>query len=78
MRRYEQPERLPPNLLSTRYYLFDGGCVVYRFSFADDADVADARGRQRPYLPAPGDARRLRQLPDGPPPLRRRSPRLRG
>lgn len=37
MRRYEQPEQLRPNLLSTRYYLFDGGCVVYRFSFASDA-----------------------------------------
>jgi hypothetical protein len=40
MRRYEQPERLPPNLLSSRYYLFDGGCVVYRFSFAGDAGPA--------------------------------------
>ena len=69
--------RLPPNA-EYRYYLFDGGCVVYRFAFADDAGVADAAERQRPYLPAPGDARRLRQLPDGPPPLRRRSPRLRG
>jgi hypothetical protein len=40
MRRYEQPERLPPNLLSTRYYLFDGGCVTYRFSLAGDADAS--------------------------------------
>src|SRR5215207_4923910 len=35
--RYEQPERLPPGLRSTRYYLFPGGCVTYRFEFADEA-----------------------------------------
>ena len=33
MRRYEKPEQLPPNLRSTRYYVFDGGCVTYRFAF---------------------------------------------
>jgi tRNA A-37 threonylcarbamoyl transferase component Bud32 len=35
--RYEQPERLPPGLRSTRYYLFPGGCVTYRFEFDDEA-----------------------------------------
>lgn len=34
MRRYEKPERLPPNLRSSRTYLFDGGCIIYRFSFS--------------------------------------------
>jgi tRNA A-37 threonylcarbamoyl transferase component Bud32 len=31
MRRYEQPEQLPPRLRTTRYYLFEGGCVTYEF-----------------------------------------------
>jgi serine/threonine protein kinase len=31
--RFEQPEQLPPELRSTRTYLFDGGCVTYRFAF---------------------------------------------
>ncbi len=35
--RYEQPERLPPGLRSTRFYLFPGGCVTYRFEFDDEA-----------------------------------------
>ena len=38
--RFERPERLPPNLLSTRYYLFEGGCVTYRFAFDEDADAS--------------------------------------
>ena len=37
MRRFEQPDRLPPGLRSSRYYLFEGGCVIYRFSFAGEA-----------------------------------------
>jgi hypothetical protein len=37
--RFERPERLPPNLLSTRYYLFEGGCVTYRFAFDEDAEA---------------------------------------
>jgi hypothetical protein len=37
MRRFEQPDRLPPGLRSSRYYLFEGGCVIYRFSFAEEA-----------------------------------------
>lgn len=31
--RYEQPEALVPELRSTRYYTFSGGCVRYRFEF---------------------------------------------
>ena len=31
--RYELPERLPPGLRTTRFYLFPGGCVTYAFSF---------------------------------------------
>jgi membrane-associated phospholipid phosphatase/tRNA A-37 threonylcarbamoyl transferase component Bud32 len=38
--RYEQIDRLPPGLHSTRYYLFEGGCVTYRLEFADDATPA--------------------------------------
>jgi tRNA A-37 threonylcarbamoyl transferase component Bud32 len=38
--RFERPERLPPNLLSTRYYLFEGGCVTYRFAFNEDAEAS--------------------------------------
>ncbi len=37
MRRFERPERLAPNLRSTRSYLFPGGCITYRFSFAGPA-----------------------------------------
>ncbi len=40
MRRFERPERLPPNLRSTRFYLFDGGCVVYRFAFHGAANAS--------------------------------------
>jgi tRNA A-37 threonylcarbamoyl transferase component Bud32 len=38
--RYEQLDRLPPGLRSTRYYVFPGGCVTYRLDFADDATSA--------------------------------------
>ncbi len=37
MRQFEQPEQLRPELRSTRSYLFDGGCVTYRFAFAEGA-----------------------------------------
>ena len=40
MRRFERPERLPPGLRSTRFYLFDGGCVVYRFVFHGEANAS--------------------------------------
>ena len=39
VRRFEEPEQLPPNLVSTRFYLFEGGCVTYRFSFSGDANL---------------------------------------
>ena len=39
MERFEEPERLPPELRSTRYYRFDGGCVTYEFDFGADADT---------------------------------------
>ena len=53
-RRYERPEQLPPDLRSTRYYLFPGGCVTYEFAFDSRARrVADLRRRQRARLPAP-------------------------
>ena len=32
-RRYERPDQLTP-LRSTRFYLFPGGCVTYKFAFA--------------------------------------------
>jgi hypothetical protein len=35
-RRFERPERLE-GLRSTRYDLFEGGCVTYRFAFEEDA-----------------------------------------
>jgi hypothetical protein len=40
MRRFEQPDQLPPNLRSTRYYVFPGGCITYRFSFSGTATAA--------------------------------------
>jgi hypothetical protein len=40
MRRYEQPEQLPPGLRSTRTYVFDGGCVTYEFNFDAEATAA--------------------------------------
>ena len=33
MRRYERIRRLPPRLDTTRTYLFEGGCITYRFAF---------------------------------------------
>jgi hypothetical protein len=40
MRRYEEPTVLPPTLSGSRYYVFPGGCVTYRFSFLDGATYA--------------------------------------
>jgi tRNA A-37 threonylcarbamoyl transferase component Bud32 len=40
MQRLERPEQLPPDLRSTRYYLFDGGCVTYRFAFHGEASAS--------------------------------------
>jgi len=33
LRRYEEPESLPPAFSGNRYYLFPGGCIRYRFDF---------------------------------------------
>ncbi|CAN5162325.1 hypothetical protein BH18ACT4_BH18ACT4_06550 [soil metagenome] len=38
--RFERPERLPPLLESERFYLFEGGCARYRFSFSRNAPTA--------------------------------------
>ena len=47
------PEQLPPDLRSTRYYLFPGGCVTYEFEFDRRTHrVADLRRRQRAGVPA--------------------------
>ena len=40
MRRFEQPEQLPPDLRVTRTYLFDGGCVTYQFAFQGGASTS--------------------------------------
>jgi hypothetical protein len=37
-RRYERPQSLRPELRTTRYYIFPGGCVTYRISFTGDPD----------------------------------------
>jgi hypothetical protein len=33
LRRYEEPDALPPTFFGNRYYVFPGGCVTYRFTF---------------------------------------------
>jgi len=38
MRRFQRPERAPPDQRVTRYYVFDGGCVRYRYVFHGDAN----------------------------------------
>ena len=40
MRRFEQPEQLPPDLKVTRTYLFAGGCVTYEFAFQGGASTS--------------------------------------
>ncbi len=40
VRRFEHPGRLPPRLQSTRFYLFPGGCVTYRFAFTSPASAS--------------------------------------
>lgn len=35
--RYERPISLRPDLFTTRYYVFPGGCVRYQFAFTHDA-----------------------------------------
>jgi hypothetical protein len=38
--RFEHIDRLPPGLLGTRFYVFDGGCVVYHIKFSDTAPTS--------------------------------------
>ena len=33
LRRYEEPDALPPTFFGNRYYVFPGGCITYRFTF---------------------------------------------
>ena len=40
MRRFERAEQLPPEMRSTRSYVFDGGCVTYRLDFEGEATAA--------------------------------------
>jgi hypothetical protein len=47
LRRYEEPNALPPKFFGNRYYVFPGGCVTYRFTFARGgsyAQVVEATG----------------------------------
>ena len=39
-RRFEQPLALPPHYAADRYYTFEGGCVRYRYRFADTDDAS--------------------------------------
>jgi hypothetical protein len=39
-RRYEKPDKLPPDLRSTRSYVFEGGCVTYQFEFHGNASAS--------------------------------------
>jgi hypothetical protein len=39
-RRFERPDQLAP-LRSTRFYLFPGGCVTYRFAFGRGASPSE-------------------------------------
>ena len=41
-RRFEQPLSLPPNYAADRFYTFEGGCVIYRYRFANADDPAIA------------------------------------
>lgn len=42
MDRYEEPTALPPTFSGSRYYVFPGGCVTYRFSFIQGATYTQA------------------------------------
>lgn len=38
MRIYQQPTTLEPAFSGSRFQVFEGGCIEYRYSFSDDAD----------------------------------------
>ncbi len=40
LQRYERPTSLPPHYSASRYYRFPGGCVTYRFAFAQGSSFA--------------------------------------
>jgi hypothetical protein len=42
MKRYEEPNALPPTFSGNRYYVFPGGCITYRFSFVPGATFTEA------------------------------------
>jgi hypothetical protein len=42
MKRFEEPHAVEPSFSGNRYYVFPGGCVTYRFTFARGATFAQA------------------------------------
>ena len=71
MRRFERPERLPPNVRTVRTYLFPGGCVTYRVELSpEDRRLAAVRHRHGPRVPAPNRAGRRRSAPQRTPAVR--------
>jgi hypothetical protein len=42
LKRYEEPNALPPAFFGNRYYVFPGGCVTYRFAFTRGGSFAQA------------------------------------
>jgi hypothetical protein len=42
LKRYEEPNALPPAFSGNSYYVFPGGCVTYRFTFAPGATFTQA------------------------------------
>jgi hypothetical protein len=40
MKHYQEPTVLPPTFSGNTYYVFPGGCVIYRFSFIQGATYA--------------------------------------
>jgi hypothetical protein len=42
VRRYEEPNSLPPQFFGNRYYVFPGGCVTYSFAFSRGGSFAQA------------------------------------
>jgi hypothetical protein len=42
MRRFEEPNALPPAFSGNSHYVFPGGCITYRYSFGPGATFAQA------------------------------------
>jgi hypothetical protein len=42
LKRYEEPNSLPPQFFGNRYYVFPGGCVTYRFAFSSGGSFTQA------------------------------------